>query len=221
MRLKKGLLMPKLIPDAEFSKKFSGLERNHDDLNHFLSKGVEDYYVEGISLPEGYRLVKSRQDATHTNGGELIRIRLIYSNEGVQETIYAVNLVLLNDLLVSNRHCTQIMVWRSPYERYEEVLFRFAKKMFLHFIQEYIVIASDSEQTSAGRRFWQVRIIEALSRGENVYFLDCNDLDDNKVAILHRIESEAVFNEVWFDHGWGVDDEYKDRLFLISRDLID
>lgn len=213
--------MPKLILSAEFNEKFTDLERNHAAIQDFLIRGVVDYHVDGLRLPANYRLVKSR-NVSRMNGDDVIKIRLIaeHTETHEYEIAYAVNLVIRDDILEFNQHCTQVLVWRSDRRRHRTALIDFATLMFEHFTSEYIVIASDTEQTNDGRRFWQARIIDALEDDKFVYFINHNDLTEGMIPVLNHIASEREFLDVWFDHGWGVDEEYKDRIFLISSDLL-
>lgn len=208
--------MPSIIKMAEFSQKFASLDLNSDDTKSFLAKGVDDYVVEGIVVPDGFRLVQAKRHVMH-DGFPMIRIRLIDMRiEGTPIVVYAVNLMIRNDIHLDHQHCTQVLVWRTPQPRYKTVLRDFATIMFDHFCENYIVIASDTSQTNDGRRFWEARILEAFDNGRFVYFIDHNELDEDMIPLLTLVESESAFYKTWFDHGWGEGEEYKDRLFLIS-----
>ena len=213
--------MPSIINMAAFTAKFAQLELNTSDTKAFLAKGVKDYVVDGIVVPTGFRLVEAKAPAMY-DGFPMIRIRLVdYRIEGIPIIVYAVNLMIRNDLCIDNRHCTQVLVWRSPQPKYKKVLNDFATIMFDHFCESYIVIASDTSQTNDGRRFWESRILEAFDYSRFVYFADHNELGDNLIPRLNHIPNTTEFYEKWFDHGWGEGEEYKDRLFLISTsDLI-
>ena len=205
--------MPRLISNASFDEKLSDLDRNYTDAEYFLSEGVVDYPLpsEEVILPANYRLVKSAKAHTY-NGGELIKIRLIADGS---EIVYAVNLCILDDI-VNEKHCTQVMVWRSSRRQHRSVITGFAASMFEHFSETFVIIASDTEQTHAGRQFWKDRISDAIEDGKHVYFLDHAELDDDFVPKLNKVTNFSNFISVWFDHGWGEGEEYKDRLFLIS-----
>ncbi|MGF1905287.1 hypothetical protein [Aliivibrio salmonicida] len=205
--------MPRLISNASFDEKLSDLDRNYTDAEYFLSEGVVDYPLpnEDVVLPGNYRLVKSAKAHTY-NGGELIKIRLIANDN---EIVYAVNLCILDDI-VNEKHCTQIMVWRSSKRQHRSVITGFAAVMFEHFSESFVIVASDTEQTHAGRQFWKDRISDAIDDEKYVYFLDHAELSDDFVPQLNEITSFANFISVWFDHGWGPGEEYKDRIFLIS-----
>lgn len=208
--------MPRLIPPAEFARKLESFERNVSEAEYFLKQGTVEYSVPSITLPTGYSLLQSAKEHTGKCGEEQIKIRLVFGDE----IIYAVNLNIL-DGVVNGKHCTQVMVWRSVNDDHEDVLTGFARKMFEHFVEEYVVIVSDDEQTTDGRRFWQTRILNALRKGAFVYFTDMNELDDDKINIIHHVASQEEFNDKWYDHGWGEAEEYKDRLFIISKDELE
>lgn len=207
--------MPRLIPPAEFAKKLETLERNVREAGYFLEQGTVEYPVAEMDLPEGYRLLKARKVYKGKLGEDQIKIRLVHGNE----IVYAVNLNVL-DGVIKGKHCTQVLVWRSDNDDYEDVLTGFARKMFDHFIEEYVVIVSDDEQTESGRRFWKGRISNALRKNRSVCFTDMNELDEDMINVLSPISSEQEFVDKWYDHGWGGDEHYKDRLFVISKDQL-
>ena len=207
--------MPQLIPPAAFAKKLETFEQNVSEATYFLEQGTIEYSVPGIALPDGYCLLQSAKDHFGKLGEKQIKIRLVYGDE----IIYAVNLNIL-DGIINGKHCTQVLVWRSINDEHEQVLLGFARKMFEHFIEEYVVIVSDDEQTSEGRRFWQARISNAFRKAMFVYFTDLNELDDDKINVIHPIETESDFTAKWYDHGWGQGEEYKDRLFIISKESL-
>jgi hypothetical protein len=64
--------------------------------------------------------------------------------------------------------------------------------MFTHFLQKYIVMITDKQQTADGKRFWENRIVQAFQEGFFVYFCDKNS-GENK---LQPIESSDDFFEV-------------------------
>lgn len=208
--------MPNIIQMAEFSLKFAQLELNTNDTKAFLAKGVDNYVVEDIVVPDGFILVRAKTHVMY-DGFPMIRIRLIDIRiDSTPIVVYAVNLMIRDDICLSRRHCTQVLVWRTPQPKYKTLLRDFATVMFDHFCERYIVIASDTSQTNDGRRFWETRILEAFESDRFVYFVDHNELDNNMIPYLTLIPTETEFYTTWLDHGWGEGDEYKDRLFLIS-----
>jgi hypothetical protein len=207
--------MPRLIPLAEFAKKLESFERNVSEASYFLEQGTAEYPVASIALPKGYRLLCSSKDHKGKLGENQIKIRLVHGDE----IAYAVNLNVLEGI-VNGKHCTQVMVWRSLDDKHEDALTGFARKMFEHFIEKYVVIVSDDEQTVDGRRFWQGRILNAFSKKMFVYFTDMNELDEDKDNIVVQIETAEEFTAKWYDHGWGESEEFKDRLFVISKEAI-
>lgn len=205
--------MPKLIQNAEFSRKLWNPERNHEDAKYFLQQGVTAYSVAGLNVPEGYRLLISLK-SYKKDGSEIKKIRLIYDGGNAPEIVYAVNLAI-GDNVINGKHCTQVIVWRTMNEAHEESLFMFVNKMFFHFIDKYVVIISDTEQTEDGRTLWTKRISEAFQRGLDVYFVDLNKLNSDLVPVLNHVETVESFRDIWADHRWGKSEDYKDRLFVI------
>ncbi len=209
-----------LIQDAAFNRKLIDDGLNQEQAALFLEKGTELYHVPTIDLSkfDNYELLISAVDHKY-EGQECKKIRLIHFGENGPEIVYAVNLVLC-DHVYKGKHCTQVMVWRKAGKAHRAVLRDLPMLMFEHFIQEYVVIVSDDEQTEQGRGFWVNRVYEAIEDNMHVYFVDLNELSDDLVPVLNPIHTVQEFNDVWNDHGWGKTEEYKDRLFVISTEDI-
>jgi hypothetical protein len=207
--------MPRLISSARFNQKLRKASYNINEGKKFLIEGTASYAVPNLSLPAGYRLLKSIKNHYGKNGEEQIKIRLMCG----EHIVYAVNLNIVSNV-INHKSCTQVLVWRTFKREHDHVLAGFANKMFDHFLDRYIVIVSDTEQTQDGRRFWDNRITNMINAAEFVYFTDMNDLDDDLVNNIHQIDSEEEFLNKWMDHGWGEGEEYKDRLFVISKESL-
>jgi hypothetical protein len=220
-----GLMtMPRIINNANFEEKLTRLDRNISETETFLEKGTSPYFVDGVNVPDNYLLVKANSARPNNNGGEIESIRMIHQDPetGTRTIVYAVNLNIDSNSTIKDQYCSQILVWRSTSVRHRNATSEIPSAMFFHFIEKYVVIISDTEQTNAGRRFWELRINDALDQNKFVYFTDFNDLDDDLNHTFDRIFDENEFNTKWMDHGWGESEEYKDRLFLISsKDFAD
>ncbi|MDP2543418.1 hypothetical protein Q8W15_04715 [Photobacterium damselae subsp. piscicida] len=62
------------------------------------------------------------------------------------------------------------MVWASPSN--EDLLIGLPRKVFNHFLERYIIVVSDDEQTADGKRFWERRISNAFADNNHVYYIE-------------------------------------------------
>lgn len=202
--------MTELIPPIEFSRIFEEFESNVSEIRSSFKQST-NYFAPKLSLPEGYRLLQSSNVHTGKPNMEQIEISLVFGDE----VIYVVNLNVLSSV-INGKHCAKIMVWRTFEDAHEAVLLGLGRKMIEHLVEEYVVIVVDSKTTLESRRFWQARIVNALKDSIRIYYTDMNELDGDMINIVHRVHSQEEFYNIWFDHGWG-QEEYKDRLFIISK----
>jgi hypothetical protein len=193
--------MPKYLDFADFSNTLKRPSFNRNEAKKFLADYPRDYVVDGIDLPENFQL-KSNKKQT------VIRLLDRKDRENLQ-IAYAVD-IELTDEKINQKSCTQILVWKRAGS--EELLRGFAKKLFNHFLQKYVVMITDELQTSDGKRFWENRIVEAFVENKFVYFLDKNSVDKK----LQQIESSDDFFETFEPLGWGNDKAHQNKWFVIS-----
>jgi len=206
-------VMPEEISDADFSRKLNITERNLVHTHDYLNKGVIDFHLPGYQVQHGYRLTKSKFDDHY---------RLITNDEN-PETAYAVRLVHMDSIIHGRKNCTQVMIWRSLRPEHRSSVQGIAALFFNYFLNTHSIIVSDSEQTQQGRRFWEYRIIEALSTPDlYVYVSDGTDGDKDGTRPLYPIHTDEEFFEYWSGFCWGTDkDVHSNRLFVISKDNLE
>ncbi|VFS47799.1 Uncharacterised protein [Budvicia aquatica] len=108
------------------------------------------------------------------------------------------------------------MVWRSLRGIYDDAVRGLAKAFFVYFLDQYQIVISDSEQTAAGRRFWELRITWALETPDyHVYVSD----GSQEERPLTRIHTMSDFFDVWSDFCYGHDSDcHSHRLLVISTE---
>ncbi|AIU88335.1 hypothetical protein [Pectobacterium odoriferum] len=201
-------VMPLNIPDAGFNAKLSVTEKNVEHTTAFLQKGVEDFSLPGYTTPHGYRLLKSRSDDHY---------RLI-TDTAIPETVYAVRLEFMNHIVPARKTCTQIMVWRTVQPQYYTAVNGLPRLFFQHFLENYSIVVSDSEQTADGRRFWETMIALAMqTKGCYVYVSD----GTKEERPLTFMTSWDDFYSTWTNFCWGDDkDCHPHRLLVISKEKL-
>jgi len=201
--------MPELIDDADFNGKLNEIDRNTSHTADFITKGIEGFHLSGFVVPYGYRLVKAKTDHHY---------RLI-TDSPLPVTAYAVKLVHHDHIVHGHKSCTQVMVWRSVRPEHRRAIADLPSLFFAHLVEHYNIVISDSQHTESGRRFWETRIIEALSSPElRVYVSDGTQGDRDGLIPLSEIYSDNDFYEIWSEFCWGrVRDVHSHRLFVISK----
>jgi hypothetical protein len=193
--------MPEVIGLTDFSGVLKKPRLNRNEAKKFLADYSCNYVVDEIILPKHFQLKSNKKQTV---------IRLIdrtdFDNPRI---VYAVDIEFTNEK-INQKSCTQILVWASPEN--EDFLIGFPRKMFNHFLQKYVVMITDKQQTFDGKRFWERRIVDAFRENHFVYFFDKN-LSENK---LQRIESSDDFFETFEPLGWGNDKGHQNKWFLIS-----
>lgn len=201
--------MPELIDDADFNIKLNEMGRNTDHTARFLERGVQSFTLNGFNVPFGYRLVKSKTEDQY---------RLITDFDS-PVTAYAVKLAFYDHILPGNQTCKQVMVWRSNRPEHQLAVTGLASLFFHHLVSRFTIVVSDSQQTLSGRRFWELRIMEALSREElHVYVSDGTQGDRDGIIPMNEVLSDSDFYDVWSEFCWGREpDVHSLRLLAISR----
>lgn len=89
-----------------------------------------------------------------------------------------------------------------------------AKVFFDVLLHENGLVASDCQQSEAGRRFWQLRLYDAIKKGHYCYFLEANP-PRKMVRLLGDNDSDDVDFEA-SGKIWGKDASFKTKWLLIS-----
>jgi hypothetical protein len=196
-------MSPQTIKRAKFAELLNKPSLNKQLAKKFLAKYPIDYSVKDIELPQGFEL-KSNKSKT--------KIRLLDSNDKTNPRIaYAVD-IKISEEKIAYKTCTQILVWASPSN--EDLLIGLPRKLFNHLLNTYTIMVTDREQTPDGKRFWERRIAQAFNDGLCVYFYDKTHNN------LIQIKDNDAFLEHYEPLGWGNDDAYKNKLFVINKKVI-
>jgi hypothetical protein len=135
--------------------------------------------------------------------------------ESKRITYYMKNQVANKNFLGGN-FAWQSMVWADP-SKTSKYLSGIPKKIFWeHLFKKYGTVVTDSEQTWHGRRFWEIRIAEALDNNINVYF--CNFA----TKFIKKLEKFDDLNEYQLEYNiWGTQkgSDLK-RMVITNKDLI-
>ncbi|MDC9615365.1 hypothetical protein ABLB69_15515 [Xenorhabdus khoisanae] len=197
--------MPYLIPDADFDLKLSLLDKNVEHTKSFIEKGVIDFHLPEATIPNGYRFVKALNKDEY---------RMVTTESGQPETVYAVKLLFRNDLVLNKETCTQIMVWRTLSFKHQIAASSLPRVFFKHLLNSYSIVVTDEEQTGDGKRFWKIMINWALETNYHVYVSDGTEID----RPLTQISSMDELIGKWEAFCWGHDAEvHRHRLIVISK----
>jgi hypothetical protein len=191
--------MPQYIDFAEFSNTLKKPRFNKNEAKKCIAKYRYNYVVEGINFPDTFQLKCNKKQTI---------IRLLDKSDIESPRIaYAVDIEITKEK-INQQSCTQVLVWRRSGD---QVVRGFAAEMFKHFLQKYIVMITDEQQTAAGKKFWEDQIVYALKDGYCVYFYDRKGING-----LQRIKTEEDFFETFEPLGWGNDLLHQNKWFLIS-----
>lgn len=208
--------MPKLFDDV-FDKKLKRLSSNIDETNAFLLNRPTELVLPDFVVQHGYRLLQSKRRLTQE--GHERTICLIADTPEHKETVYKVNVLvrLEQNAYLTIANATQLLVWRTITPRHESALVGFAAKVFSYLLQTHNIMVTDQDQTPDGRRFWQKRIIEAISMdNRHVYYIDLEELTDTRVPIIHEIINDDSFYDQYEPVAWGRENNHCERVFIIS-----
>ena len=194
--------MPQNIQHADFSDILRKPSSNKTLAKKFIAKYSSPYIVDGLNFPDNFQLLANKKKTS---------IRLIDRTDIDNPRIsYAVD-IEVSDEKIKHKTCTQVIVWANP--RNEELLIGFPRKMFNHLLQKYVIMVTDKQQTPDGKRFWERRIIQALDDNKFVYFCDKTSGTSNLQSILNADDFFEFFEPI----GWGNDEPYQNKWFLISQ----
>ena len=193
--------MPQNIEQVDFDDVLKKPSSNKTETKRFLAKYSKPYSIDGIKLPLNFELKINKKKTA---------IRLIDKTDFNNPRIaYAVD-IEVTDEKINHTSCTQVVVWASPEN--EELLIGFPRKVFNSLLQKYVIMITDKQQTSDGKRFWERRIIQALNDNHYVYFFDKNKDKKRLQSILNSDDFFEIFEPL----GWGNDKKHQHKLFIIS-----
>ncbi len=86
--------MLKLIPEVDFDIKLNMTEKNAENTQAFIERGVKDFSLPGFVTPHGYRLL------TSVSGNQY---RLV-TDADMPGTVYAVKLEFMEQIVPSKKH---------------------------------------------------------------------------------------------------------------------
>ena len=188
MKLQDLFEMPQLIGEVDFD--LYDRDRNRSVCNSLRSKSVELFNFRNVVVKKsGMHIYAERNDGL-----------MPYIIQTERKWIGAVN----------KQAMIQRGLWRDSAI---SSIAGLTKKVFFEVLLEQSgLIASDCQQSDDGRRFWVLRISEALESGLFVYLIDVMGPKE-----LTRIKSHDQFDNM---HSaiWGVDAKYKTKLLLISKE---
>lgn len=109
----------------------------------------------------------------------------------------------------------QSLVWADP-EAQGSYISGIAKKMFFEYLlPKFHVITTDSEQSWRGKRFWQIRIGDALRMGLNVYFYDFQSKELVKLQKYDDLQDYQEKYDIWGE----TDKHLLKRMVITNKDL--
>ena len=208
--------MPQLI-EAGFDMKLTTPSSNKEETAAFLNAKPAVFALPDFAVPAGYQLVAN--NPVKTADGEIQTICLIYSGGDVAETVYKVKMIVRNEpnAYLPVKNCTQLIVWRQAAGPHGFVLSGFARTIFNFLLRTHNIMITDEQQTADGRRFWLDRMGESFAIVDrNVYYINLDELDEEMTPVVERIQSFEELMENYVPLGWGVDEEHKNRAFIIS-----
>lgn len=186
---------------------------HHNDLSsHELNTpdGNHTYYRKYI---KGAKLVNELSPAIgiyHSNRRYPTYLVLDKSTERV---LYFMQYSVANDQMLG-KYVYQKFLWIDPTKRH--IVGKLPTHYFYELINEYQTIATDSEQTLDGRRFWVHRIGEAFSRGLNVYYYD---LATGMLLQLSGPADVAAFDNKY--QIYSTSESSLDRVFVITSTTLE
>lgn len=141
-------MLKHLIQIAKITADFSHLVETEQNLALYqlLSSGAEIVHeVDGLILPPGYRLIRVNDRL----GINAVHFKLALVNDVAKEVVYYNRVVTHNDIELSCRPISQVLVWRTRKPQHTLILAGLATKVFFEYlIKRYDVVVSDVNQTS-------------------------------------------------------------------------
>lgn len=131
-----------------------------------------------------------------------------------QRAAYAMQFTVSSNAYLRTTCAQQVMVWRDTQVYETEGL---APHIFFsHLLPKYHTIVTDSMQTEDGQRFWDKRILEALIRGLNVYYVSL--IPPREIALITSDkEYQAITRKKEI---WGGENKHQARRLVISNHIL-
>jgi hypothetical protein len=103
----------------------------------------------------------------------------------------------------------QSLVWRD--EKSPQVKTLPHKIFFKELLPKWGIIATDGQQTSDGRRFWEYQIAYALEQNINVYYFNLKSKELVQISTLDEFDKAIHQYDIWGDTI-----EHRNKLMVIS-----
>ncbi|MEJ2765195.1 hypothetical protein VV869_14640 [Photobacterium sp. MCCC 1A19761] len=206
--------------------------RNKEETQLFLSQSPYPYEIPGFIEPQGYRLMRSRDklDADGTkftialiyNGRDNTHYPRLDENYLDSETVYKVTVLSRPspNAYLAIENCSQVLVWRQIAGPHSAATRGLPTLVFNHLLDNHNIVISDDQQTEDGKRFWLDRMGESFTTSnKSIYYVDLNVVFED--SMTPRIAHIATFHDLlehYVPNGWGNTEEFKDRLFILSKE---
>lgn len=214
--------MPQLIGDLMDSNTYDSTHKNHTSTQYFLEQNPEPFRIPYYQTMAGYQLLKA--DKVNSNPKEeSFELRLIFngSHNRPQETVYVVEVLCRKKYnhILNEKNCSQVKVWRSRKSEFRGTVTGFAQKVFTYLLEQHSIVVTDDQHTRDGQNFWIERMSDAFEEpNTQVYFINLDSqVTPDTYPKIHTIENYDVLLEKFKGEGWGKDDTYRQRLFIISK----
>lgn len=180
---------------------------NHEHYGKLLQQERKNVHAQiGVVLPGSYELARVELD-----GDNFAIVLLDHSSERI---VYYVKASVWDDVVLNTSPVTQVLLWRTNDVTHDLVTTGLARAIFFKYLLEnYNVVASDSNQTIEGRDFWIRQTGFALATGLHVYRYHRINCD------LIEITDHAIIRDNSCDL-WGDDEDYCHVLAIISKESI-
>ena len=165
-----------------------------------------------------YKELKHKHGALITNLTENVALYLFPSelallDDSKEKTLYYVQ--FKEKPFLGRKAITQIKLWSDPVSSYTDSVFKDGMKItayafFKILLPKADLILSDTQQTQAGRRFWEKRVKDALTHSLFVYVIDRN------LKTKSQITSMEEFDNIK-DDLWGDSDSFLAKRIAISH----
>ena len=196
MKILVSTSMPELIPDTEFDLDVP--ETRLDMLKKLMDKSS----AKKVGEFKGMSLYKTGDDQ---QSGYWFLI-----NSAGDDLAYVCKFVTLgaSSLHFKSKVVTQVAVWRNL-DIY--LTRKFPTYIFFNMLlPKYGVVMTDSQQTRAGRTFWQARIGDAIHKNLYVYTFDQNTRELQRLHNTDDLDNAAPYI-------WARDPKFRTRRVLISQ----
>lgn len=190
--------MPMLIEELKSHQDFQHLEDSSRNKELYLAfakmEGVEDIGL-FLSVPvqAGYRMIR-------INGRVNSGFEIALLHEESKSIVYYNKVNILHDVALTDsdnfRRATQVLLWRTSYYEHQDAIHKIPMSVFFDYLlKSFLIVVSDTQQTTDGSRFWGTCITRALK--EELYVYHYNFMDGSIDRIADREHFESRRNEIW------------------------